>query len=110
MDALIIEQNLWITLMIEDSLKDLGYESFRYAATAETGVAMCRNRQPTLIVADLDADPAASMDLILAAAQVPLIVMTDVASEVRKRHPDLEVIQKPFSVRDFQRAAIAGAL
>jgi two-component system, response regulator PdtaR len=51
--ALIIEDDLLIALLLEDLLREQGYESFAFAVTEDQAVAAADRAWPDLITADL---------------------------------------------------------
>ncbi|WP_119460402.1 response regulator [Rhodospirillaceae bacterium SYSU D60014] len=53
MHALIIEDDLLIALLLEDLLREQGYESFAVAVTEDQAVAAADRAWPDLITADL---------------------------------------------------------
>jgi DNA-binding response OmpR family regulator len=105
--ALIIEQDVWITMMIEDPLRGIGYTSFDIAASEEEAEAFAEKRCPDLVTSDLrfgTADGIASVRRICLAASIPVVFVTATSWEVRAQNPRLASVQKPFSSADLKAA------
>ena len=62
MHALIIEQDYWIIVMIEDVLRELGYNSFDSAASVEGAILSAARNCPDLITADLRLDTGTGLE------------------------------------------------
>jgi CheY-like chemotaxis protein len=107
MHALIIEQDAWIITMIEDALWDLGVITIHYAQSAEEAVAFARHTVPDLITAAVRLGESSGLDAVEAirnGANIPVVYVTATAWEVRKRHPDAVIVQKPFHHADLKEA------
>ena len=112
MHALIIEQDLWIILMIEDVLRDLGYSSFASASSPREAVASADRRCPDLITSDLRLDSGTGIDAvrhICSSAPVPVVFITATPWEVKDRVNEAAVVAKPFG-RDSLKAGVARAI
>src|SRR5688572_14435927 len=113
MHALIIEQDLWIVLMIEDVLTDLGYTSFSLASSPEAALAAAGARCPDLITSDIRLDGGTAIEAvrqICSAKPIPVVFVTATPWEVRKIDPAAIIVPKPFgedSLRDGVSRAIA---
>jgi two-component system, response regulator PdtaR len=105
--ALIIEQDAWITEMIEDTLREIGYTSFQIAASGEEAKVFAEKRCPDIITSDVrlgTADGIATVRTICAAAPIPVVFITATSWEVREHDPGLAVVQKPFRPVDLKTA------
>jgi DNA-binding response OmpR family regulator len=100
MHALIIEQDIWIVMMIEDALRDLGYKTFHFADTAEQAIALAHQIVPDLITAAVrlgETSGLDAVDAICAGADLPVVFVTSTAWVVRELRPAAIVVQKPFA-------------
>jgi DNA-binding response OmpR family regulator len=99
MHALIIEQDAWIIMMIEDALRDLGYTSFDVATSPALAVAAADACLPDLITSEIRLGGASGIEAverICAAAPVPVVFVTATPWEIRAVDPDAVVVPKPF--------------
>jgi CheY-like chemotaxis protein len=114
MHALIIEQDAWIILMIEDVLRELGYTSFAFASTREAAIAAAGGRCPDLITADIRLGAESGLDAvrdICSDKPVPTVFVTATPGEVRECNPEAVVVAKPFgdaALRDGVVCATGG--
>lgn len=112
MHALIIEQDAWVVLMIEDALTELGYTSFDIAATDAEALAMAAKRCPDLITSDVRLGSSCGIETvrsICSTRYIPVVFVTSTGWEVRQRSKELAVVQKPFRSDDL-KSAIAKAV
>ena len=99
MHALIIEQDMWIILMIEDVLRELGYTSFAVAGSREAALAAAAERCPDLITSDLRLGTGQGIDAarqICSAKPIPVAFVTATPWEVRALDAEAVVVAKPF--------------
>jgi CheY-like chemotaxis protein len=107
MHALIIEQDAWIIAMIEDALWDLGFVTIHYAQSAEEAVAFARHTVPDVITSAVRVGDSSGMDAVDAirnGSAIPVVYVIATAWEVRARHPDAVIVQKPFSNVELKQA------
>jgi len=100
MHALIIEQDIWITLMIEDVLRELGYTSFAHPASDDEAMAAAEARRPDLITSDVRSDTRSGVEAvrrICSARAIPVVFVTSTPWEVRAVDADATVVPKPFA-------------
>ncbi len=112
MHALIIEQEIWIMLMIEDALRALGYTSFDLAYSPAEAVMAARVRCPDLITADLRFGAEFGIEAvreICPARNIPVVFVTATPWEVRAIDPNAIIVAKPFG-QDALRAGVARAV
>ena len=112
MHALIIEQDAWIITMIEDALWDLGVITIHYAQSAEEAVAFARHTAPDLITAAVRLGESNGLDAVEAirnGTNIPVVYVTATPWEVRRRHPDAVIVQKPFRNADLKEALRSAA-
>jgi CheY-like chemotaxis protein len=115
--ALIIEQDTWITLMIEDILRDLGYSSFAVASSPEAALEAANLRCPDLITSDVRLGSGTAIEAvrqICSAKPIPVVFVTATPWEVRQVDAAAVIVPKPFgedSLKDGisrARTALAG--
>ena len=112
MHALIIEQDAWVALMIEDALADAGYALFDVAVSGEDALALAAKRCPDLITSDVRLGTCNGIETvrtICGSRYIPVVFVTATGWEVRRRCADLTVVQKPFGPNDL-KAAIGKAI
>jgi DNA-binding response OmpR family regulator len=105
--ALIIEQDAWIVLMIEDALRDLGYTSFDIAESGEVARALASKRCPELITSDVRLGDSCGIETVRSICSdgfIPVIFITATGWEVRERSAELVVVQEPFAHSDLKEA------
>jgi DNA-binding response OmpR family regulator len=106
MHALIIEQDMWITLMIQDALRDLGYTSFAFAASSEAAIAAAKVRCPDLITSDIRFGAGTGIEAvrqICSATAIPVVFVTSTPWEVRAIDSSAIVVPKPFDEHLLKR-------
>ena len=99
MHALIIEDELFTSMMIEDRLRELGFTSFSFASSEEEAVAAASERCPDLITADVQLSPGCGINAvqrICHKAPIPVLYITGTAMTARERCPKAVILQKPF--------------
>ena len=107
MHALIIEQDAWVALMIEEALRDLGYETFDLAASGEDAIQMATHRCPDLITSDVRLGAMNGIEAvgtICSRHTIPVVFVTATGWEVRPASPRTAVVQKPFAPNDLKAA------
>lgn len=111
MHALIIEQDVWVIVMIEDVLRELGYTSFDSAASVEAAILSAERHCPDLITSDLRLDSGTGIDAvrhICSSAPIPVVFITATPWEVKGRVKAAAIVPKPFG-RDSLKAGVARA-
>jgi DNA-binding response OmpR family regulator len=109
MHALVIEQDMWIALMIEDALRGLGFASIACVSTCEEAVAAARRRRPDLITSAVRLGAGSALDAvreIRAEEPVPVVIVTTTPWEARGKISGAVVLPKPFGQRDLQEAVL----
>lgn len=99
MHALIIEQDMWIIMMIEDALRELGYTSFAIASSAEAALDEAGKRCPDLITAEVRLGADSGTDAVRALCSgrpIPVVYVTATPWEAREAHAGAVVVPKPF--------------
>jgi len=107
MHALIIEQDMWITLMIEDVLRDLGYTSFAFAASSEAAMDAVKARSPDLVTSAIRFGAGSAIEAvrkICAAGAMP----RPTSRRCRRRSslpPSPPRYRSPPTIRAFRRGS-----
>jgi CheY-like chemotaxis protein len=99
MHALIIEQDFWVFLMIEDVLRELGYTSFSFVSSWPAAIAASEEKCPDLVTSDIRlgaGDGIATVHHICSTKAIPVVFVTATPWEVREADPAAIVVPKPF--------------
>lgn len=99
MHVLIIEDEPFIAMAIEDALRAYGCKSFHFATNFEKAVEAAKLQCPDLITADVKLAPGCGIDAVAAIcndAPIPVIFITSSVSEVEARRPGSVILAKPF--------------
>ena len=96
---LIVEDNMIVAMMVEDVLRDEGYDVLPTAETSVVALETVKDKKPALVLVDLDLEyKAAGIDLArqLQDLNVPCIYLTG-QQELARSHPELALglISKP---------------
>ena len=100
MHALIIEDEPFIAMSIEDILRTCGFTSFDMATTVDDAVSAAKRTCPDLITADVDLNPGSGIDAvneICSGPIIPVLFITGSPTEVKRRMGDHRMIEKPFT-------------
>ena len=111
MHALIIEQDYWIIVMIEDVLRELGYNSFDSAASVEGAILSAARNCPDLITADLRLDTGTGLEAvrhICSESPIPVVFITATPWEVEAHEKERVIVPKPFDAAGL-RSGVARA-
>lgn len=115
MHALIIEQEAWTILVIEDALREIGYTSFLVAASHREALDAARACSPDLITAALRLDSGTGLEAvreICGDRPVPVVFVTATPWEVRDQDSSAVIVAKPFGPATLQEGvarAVAAA-
>lgn len=104
MRALIIEQDMWIGLMIEAVLRDLGYTHFDFAASSEAAIASASGNCPDLITSDIRLDDGTGIEAVQSICSeqvIPVVFVTSTPWEVREADAGAVVVAKPFDEKSL---------
>lgn len=111
MRALIIEDEPFIALLVEDLLRGAGYATFDFAASAGEAVAAAKANCPDLIVADVQLQGAETgidaIRAICARSSIPVVFVTAHPRDVREQLGEVPIVQKPFVAGDLASALAA---
>jgi DNA-binding response OmpR family regulator len=105
MHALIIEDSLLISMMVEDHLAELGYTSFDVASGQAEAVAMARAQSPDLITADDGLDQGSGIEAvreICADRVIPTLFILGDPERAQGASPHACTIAKPFLFDTFK--------
>lgn len=100
MRALIIEDEPFIAMSIEEILRTCGFTSFDLAASVDDAISAAKLNCPDLITADVDLKPGSGIDavnVICSGGPIPVVFITGSSTEVRSRLPLHRIVEKPFS-------------
>jgi len=107
MHALIIEDESVIAMVIEDILRDCGFDSIDIAPSPEAAFEAVARKCPTLITSDVQLKPGCGIETVLQIRDldsIPVIFITGNAGEVSDRVPDVPVLSKPFTEKQLAEA------
>ena len=112
MHALIIEDEPFLAMVIEDYLRPLGYTSFDFAISEAEAVAAARARCPDLITSDVQLPEGcgiAAVEAICSERPIPVVFITANTWNVRERRRDAIVVRKPIIVAELIEAVASAA-
>jgi CheY-like chemotaxis protein len=112
MHALIIEDEPFLAMVIEDHLRCIGYTSFDFARTEAEAVAAAQARCPDLITSDVQLPQGcgiAAVEAICRGKRIPVVFITATAGAMQARMSDAVVVRKPFIVAELAQAVAATA-
>lgn len=112
MHALIIEDEPFLAMVIEDYLRPLGYTTFDFATTEAQAVTAARARCPDLITSDVrlpEGSGIAAVEAICSDKPIPVVFITATAQAVRERRRDAIVVRKPIIVAELVEAVASAA-
>ncbi len=107
MHALVIEDDEITAMLIEDELRELGFNSVETASTEEQALAAANRRCPDLITSDgsLTAGSGVSaVRKIRRCCPVPVIFITGDPQAARHAVPEAPILEKPFTMLQFINA------
>lgn len=107
---LIVEDELLISMMLEDWLTEIGHQAVGPAATVEHALALIESEALDAVILDYNlrgqrADPVAE---VLSARGVPFAISSGEYSEsLREQGADLPMLAKPYDFAMLQRVVDA---
>ena len=113
--ALIIEDELLISMAIQLALEELGFSQFTIATSEAEAIAATQTHRPDLITADIrlrDGDGVHAVETIWSDGYIPTIFITATTARVPSSIGSSPVLQKPFTVeglKDVVREVLADA-
>lgn len=105
--VLIVEDELFVAMMIEDYLRDLGYEVVGPAMRLERGMALARDELIDFAVLDVNLADKYSFPIAdtLRDRGIPFIFATGYGTlGLTDAYQGTTTLQKPFDLHDLQRA------
>jgi len=105
--ALIIEQDAFTVIMIEDILRQVGFTSFDVACSGAEASAAAGHRCPDLITSALRLGSEFAIDAVEALCadnEIAVVYVTSTSWQVRERVAGAVVVQKPFRPIDLETA------
>lgn len=112
MHALIIEDHKLVAALVEDCLKELGFDSFDFADCHAEAVAAALRKTPDLIIADdklVEGTGLGAVTVIRQTRNIPVVFASAEPERVLALEPEAITICKPFSIGQFM-AAVATAM
>jgi DNA-binding response OmpR family regulator len=110
MHALIIEPQALTAFMIEDALRDIGYDSIAFASGQEDAVSAAEACPPDLVTAAVQLSAGcgiSAVEAICARSKPRIVFITQSVREVRRRIRDATIVRKPFGTVDLVAAIAA---
>lgn len=107
MHALIIEDEAFIQLMIEECLRESGYTSFDLVASVGEAISAATYRHPDLITCDARLPDGTGMDAVAAICGVhrtPVLFVVGNEFDLGEVPPYAVVLTKPFTLKQFSMA------
>ena len=95
MRALIVEDSSLVALVIEDTLRDLGYMSFAFATSCDDAIVSAEVRFPDLITADVRLAPGNGVEAvrtICSKQPIPVVYVIATGWEVWEQNPDAFIV------------------
>ncbi|MES2904262.1 MAG: response regulator [Pseudomonadota bacterium] len=112
MRALVIEDQSLFATMVEEELRELGYDEVEVVATEREAIASATKICPDLITADHRLSSGTGVEairVICSDKRIPFVFITSYPEEVRKELPSAVMLSKPFWPPKL-KAAIAHAI
>ena len=105
--ALIIEDNLVVSKLLESRLAELGYASFDHAWTEEDAVAAAAQRRPDLVLVGDSLEKGSGIDAarqICARDDIPVLLVTGDSLKAKAPPAADARIEGPFMLGELDRA------
>ena len=109
MHALIIEDNVLITALIADELRDRGFTSMACAETCADAIRLAADQCPDLITADHWLAGESGIEAVRKICEVrpiPVIYIVALPDQVLVEEPDAVCLQKPITSVGLSNALI----
>jgi CheY-like chemotaxis protein len=108
--VLVVEDESIISMLIEDTLVDLGCEVAETASRLDHAITKANDASVDLAVVDVNLNGSPSYDVaeVLMGRGIPFVFVTGYgATGLRPEFQHLPVVQKPFQESDLERALLA---
>lgn len=105
--ALIIEDNVIVSRLLERQLIQLGYDSFDRVWTEADAVAAAERRVPDIILVGDEVETGSGVEAartICARRSVPVILVTGDSHRARRRLPPHAAMEGPFGLHEIDDA------
>jgi two-component system, response regulator PdtaR len=102
--VLIVEDEIFIGMLIEEALESLGYKICAIVSTEADAVIQAELHQPDLIIVDAGlrvGSGISAVETILTKRNVPHVFVTGDRRKVQSIRPDAVILEKPFFVPDL---------
>lgn len=112
LQVLIVEDEILIGMMLEETLQSLGYEVCGIVSTEADAVLQAEKYRPDFMIVDAGlrvGSGISAVETIEKKRNIPHIFVTGDLRKVRSLHPDAIILQKPYFMPQLV-AAIAQAL
>jgi CheY-like chemotaxis protein len=112
LQVLIIEDEIFIGMVLEETLQSLGYEVCGIVSTEAEAVLQAEKCRPDFMIVDAGlrvGSGISAVEAIEKKRKTPHIFVTGDLRKVRLEHPDSIILQKPYFIPQLV-AAIAQAL
>ena len=109
--VLILEDEIFLGVLIEETLQSLGYEVCGIVSTEADAVLQAEKYQPNLMIVDEGLRVGSGISAVETIAKkqcIPHIFITGQLRKVQSQRPDAIILEKPFFTPDLV-AAIARA-
>lgn len=109
MHALIIEDNVLITALIADQLRDRGFTSMACAETCADAIRLATEQCPDLITADHWLAGESGIEAVRKICEdrpIPVIYIVALPDQVLLEEPDAVILQKPITSADLSKALV----
>lgn len=111
LQVLIVEDEILIGMMLEETLQSLGYEVCGIVSTEAEAVLQAEKCRPDFMIVDAGLRVGSGISAVEAIEKkrnIPHIFVTGDPRKVRSLHPDAIILQKPYFIPQLV-AAIAQA-
>jgi CheY-like chemotaxis protein len=112
LQVLIVEDEIFVGMLIEETLQSLGYEVCGIVSTEAEAVLQAEKCRPDFMIVDAGlriGSGISAVEAIEEKRKTPHIFVTGDPRKVRSLHPDAIILQKPYFIPQLV-AAIAQAM
>ncbi|WP_373490875.1 response regulator [Parasphingorhabdus sp.] len=99
--VLIVEDEIFVGLLLEETLQSLGYQVCAIASTEADAVLQAEKYQPDFMIVDAGLSVGSgisAIEEIQKKRNIPHIFVTGDPRKVRSRLPDAIILEKPFFI------------
>ncbi|MEJ0092665.1 MAG: response regulator [Methylocella sp.] len=105
--VLVVEDEVLISMLIEDMLADIGCKCVDVAPSVEVALEALKKEQPHFAMLDVNLNGKRSFPIadVLKTRAIPFIFLSGYGSRgLDGEYPDAKVLQKPFRLGDLEMA------